>query len=144
MMNSDDLKRLEAIAGELLKAFDVKAPPVPVESMLQKPPPGMWGEINVSQLTGSFLSVRDPYSPRMSMARLLARHVINCEWGRERGLPDLIKSEEDVRTFSRMLVMPKTMIEAMTTGARNPVAMSMNFEVPEDDAQGRLIQIAAT
>lgn len=144
MMNSDDLKRLEAVASELMKAFDVKATPVPVESILQKPLPGMWGEINVSQLTGSFLSVRDPYSPRMSMARLLARHVINCEWGRERDLLSIVKSEDDLRTFARMLIMPKELIETMTTGARNPVAMSMNFEVPEDDAQGRLIQLAAT
>jgi hypothetical protein len=143
-MDPEQLKRLEVIASNLMKAFDVKAPPVPVESMLQKPMPGMWGEINVSQLTGSFLSVREPYSPRISMARLLARHVINCNWGQEQGLPGLITSDEDVRVFARMLVMPKEMIEMMTSGARNPVAMSMHFEVPEDEAQKRLIQLAST
>jgi hypothetical protein len=143
MMTSEQLKILEAAASELVKAFDVKAPPVPVESMLQKPMPGMWQEMNVSQLTGSFLSVRDPYSPRVSMARLLARHAINCEWGQQRKLLEIIRSDEDVRTFARMVIMPREMIDLLTTGARNPVAMSMHFEVPEDDAQHRLMQIAS-
>ncbi|HEX2621683.1 MAG TPA: hypothetical protein VHL11_16110 [Phototrophicaceae bacterium] len=137
-----DYKQLDLIASELIKAFDVKAPPVPVESMLQKPIPGMWGEVNIAQLTGSFLSVKDPYSPRMSMARLLARHIATCDWGKTRHLGELVQGEDDMRAFARMLIMPKEMIATLTTGARNPVAMSMHFEVPEEDAQKRLLQMA--
>lgn len=136
--------KLDAIASDLLKAFDVKAPPIPVESMLQKPVDGMWEQINIAQLTGSFLSIKDLYSPRMSMARLLARHVVNCEWGRARNLPDMVQSEDDMRIFARMLIMPREMIERLSTGSRNPVAMAMHFEVPEEDAQKRLLQLAST
>lgn len=143
-MTPDQLKQLELVASELVKAFDVKAAPVPVESMLQKPLPGMWGEINVSQLTGSFLSIRDPYSPRISMARLLARHVINSDWGTQRKLAEVIGNDEDVRAFARMLIMPKELVESLASGARNPVAMSMIFEVPEEDAQKRLMQMTST
>lgn len=140
---SENYKQLEAIASELIKAFEVKVPPIPIESMLQQPKPGMWGEINLSQLTGSFLTVRDVYSPRVSMARLLARHATNCEWGRTRGLATLITNEDEMRAFARMVLMPREMVMAMTQGARNPVAMSMQFEVPEDDAQKRLQQLAS-
>lgn len=139
-----DYKKLDTIASELIKAFDVKAPPVPVESMLQKPVAGMWGEMNIAQLTGSFLSVKDQYSPRMSMARLLARHVATCDWGKTRGLPELLQTEDDMRSFARMLIMPREMIATLTAGAKNPVALSMHFEVPEEDAQKRLLQMATT
>ncbi|MBC8099451.1 MAG: hypothetical protein H7Y11_08405 [Armatimonadetes bacterium] len=136
------LQILEVAASDLMREFEVKVPPIPVESILQKPQAGMWEEININQLTGSFLSIKDQYSPRMSMARLLAKHVINCPWGKARDLSALVKSEDDLRTFARMLIMPREMVMTMTTGARNPVVMSMNFEVPEEDAQKRLMQIA--
>ncbi len=135
----DNLKQLEAIASELIRAFDVSEPPVPVEQILQNPKPTMWEEVNVNQLTGSFLSVRDRFSPRMSMTRLLARHVIMSDWGRERNLPELINHDETlIRDFARMLIMPSSLLAAMTS--RNPVTVSVNFEVPEDDAEARLKQ----
>ncbi len=138
----DTLQRLDDIANELIAAFDIKATPVPVETMLRQPRDGMWDEVNISQLTGSFLSFKDPYAPRMSMARLLAKHVIHCTWGREREVGALIAGEEDtLRAFARMIVMPRELIEDVNRHARNPVAISMQFEVPESDAQMRLLQL---
>lgn len=134
-----ELKPLEAVANTLIQAFDVHSPPVPVESMLQHPRPGMWSEVNVSQLTGSFLSIRDKYSPRMSLARLLARHVMASTWGQDHKVAEYIeKDEERLKAFARMIIMPDDLLRSMSTGSRNPVAMGMYFEVPEDEAEHRL------
>lgn len=134
--------QLEAISQELIELFEVAAPPVPIESMLRHPKEGLWEKVDTNQLSGTFLSIRDQFSPRMSLARLLARHVASCAWGRERRLMQLITDEEGLRAFSRMLIMPREMIAALSAGARNPKTMSMHFEVPEDEARQRLQEIA--
>jgi hypothetical protein len=138
-----DLSRLEAAAAELIAAFDVSLPPVPVESMLQHPKAGMWDQVDITQLSGTFLSVRDQYSPRMSLARLLARHVVVSPWGTARNLQGMLKDDSLLRTFARMLVMPRSMVDTLSSGARNPTTMSMHFEVPEDDARQRLHELAS-
>jgi len=137
----DEIKELETITDELMKVFEITAPPIPIESMLQRPKPNMWEEVDINQLSGSFLSIREHFSPRMSLARLLARHVASSPWGKEHGLMRLIKTEETLRSFARMLVMPQEMVMALSSGARNPTAMSMHFEVPEDDARQRLQEL---
>ncbi len=142
-MMDEKAQRLEMIAAEVMRLFHVKAPPVPLESMLQQPPGDLWERVDLSQLTGNFWSIKDPYAPRMSLARLLARHLVSSPWGEEQKLHELIKSEQDIRAFARMLVMPVDMIRGLSAGARTAVAMSMNFEIPEEDAQKRLIEVAA-
>lgn len=136
-------KQLEPIAEELARAFGVEAPPIPLETMLQKPRDKMWKEVDITQLSGSFLSISDRYAPRMSLARMLARHVTSSQWGRERGLPDLIADQDQIHTFARMLVMPRAMIESLNKASRNPTTMSMQFEVPEEDARLRLQELNA-
>lgn len=138
----DDMQRLEEIATQLLDEFDVHAPPVPIESMLQHPKEGMWEDVDVNQLSGTFLSIKDQYSPRMSLARLLARHVAMSDWGKQKGLLELIrKNDEMLKTFARMIVMPANMIRGMTPSARNPMALSAEFEVPEEDVRQRLMEL---
>lgn len=133
-----DYRKLESVVTDLLGAFDVSTPPVPIESMLQSPPPDMWEELDVTQLSGSFLKVDDTYSPRMSMARLLARHIVRSEWGKAEGLGELDGQEDALHAFARMLIMPGFMIDALSSAARSPAAMRLHFEVPEEDAQKRL------
>lgn len=141
-MSAEILSQLDLIATELIEFFEVAAPPVPIESMLRRPKDALWDEVDINQLSGSFLSIRDHFSPRMSLARLLARHVASSQWGRERGLMRLITTEDALRAFSRMLVMPHNMVLALSDGARNPMTMSMHFEVPEDEARQRLQEIS--
>ena len=134
-----DVQKLEMIASELIKTFDVFMPPVPVEMILQNPKDEKKKKIDITQLSGSFLSLKSQYSPRMSLIRMLARHVIGCEWGKAKGLPELITNHEDaVKDFARMLIMPAFMLEDLTSSERNPTTMSMQFEVPEEDAVLRL------
>ena len=136
-----DNERLEEIAAELCDKFEVYAPPVPIELMLQKPLPGMWEEVDVTQLSGSFMSLKERFSPRMSVARLLVRHIVSSEWGRQHNLPGMVNDEQQTRAFARMLLMPREMVRGLTDSMRNPKTMSTHFEVPESDAEERLLEL---
>jgi hypothetical protein len=136
-----NLDKLEAVASELIAEYDVNYAPVPIETILQNPKDGMWEEVDITQLSGSFLSLKDPYSPRMSIARLLARHLASCPWGRERGLFEILREGDNVKHFARMLIMPKPLVEQVNTAARTPTTMSLQFEVPEDDIRLRLDEV---
>ena len=137
-----DFEKLEEIAEEICEAFEAFAPPIPVELMLQQPPESMWDEIDVAQLSGSFLSIKERYSPRMSLARLLVRHIAASAWGIERGLDKILGDTELLNAFARMLLMPKEMINGLTTAMKTPQSISIRFEVPESDAKDRLLELA--
>lgn len=140
-----DFDQLERIASALIQTFGIQEPPIPIEIMLQHPKPNMWDEVDITQLSVSFLKTGGPYSPRMSLTRLLARHIIRSEWGAEHGITAIIKGEkiEDVvQIFARMLIMPLEMIQRLSSHARTPAAMSAHFEVPEEDANRRLGEVA--
>lgn len=135
------LTELETVAQQLITLYDVQAPPVPVESMLQKPKQNMWQEMDITQISGGFLRVDDTYSPRMSMARLLARHIVFSQWGKSHGLAALEGNDEQIHTFARMLIMPRSMVDALSAGAKSPPTMRLHFEVPEEEAQQRLKEL---
>lgn len=138
----DNLEKLEKIASELIEVYAITTPPVPIESMLRTPKDEMWKQVDVNQLSGSFISVKDRYSPRMSLARLLVRHIATSDWGKERQLQQLLILDENyVHVFARMLVMPADMITSLSTASRNPTMISMKFEVPEDDARQRILDL---
>ena len=133
--------QLEELTREICDAFDVYAPPVPIEIMLQKPVNNMWEELDPSQLSGSFMRVDGRYSPRMSLTRLLARHILQSAWGKSRDLQALIPDTEMLNVFARMLIMPQDMVAGLASSSRNPKAMSLHFEVPEEEARQRLIEL---
>lgn len=142
-----DLKQLEHIAEEVLHIFDIDHPPIPIEIMLQRPKPNMWEEVNITELSVGFLRTGGPFAPRMSLARLLARHILHSPWGDEHGLDELLKddkTEEGLRSFARMLIMPAPMVRGLSLVARNPASMSAHFEVPEEDARLRLREVGLT
>lgn len=139
-----DFDQLEKIASELIHTFEIEDPPVPIEIMLQRPKPDMWDEVDITEMSMGFLKKGVRYSPRMSLVRLLARHIIKSDWGDKHGLQDIMKqgnSDDVVNAFGRMLIMPLEMIKALSEGARTPITMSMHFEVPEEDAQIRLSEV---
>lgn len=140
-----DLDQLEKIASELIKTFVINNPPVPIEIMLQRPKPDMWDEVDITELSVGFLKTGGHFSPRMSLARLLARHIAQSEWGNQRGMRELLKNdknEEILKAFARMLIMPAAMVKALSASGRAPVTMSMHFEVPEEDARLRLTELS--
>ncbi|MAS34650.1 MAG: hypothetical protein CL610_11630 [Anaerolineaceae bacterium] len=137
-----ELPPLETIVCEVIRTFEIQAPPVPVESMLQHPLPGMWSEVDIGKLSIGFLKVKSPYSPRMSLTRLLARHIIESDWGHARQLHVLATTDADIHACARMLVMPYTMISALSPATRTASAISSHFEVPVEDAELRLTELA--
>lgn len=131
-------QHLEKITEELMAIYEINTPPVPIESMLQSPLGNMWDEIDIGKLSSSFINVRDYYSPRMSLARLLARHIVTSPWGAERGMNSISKDENMLRAFARLLMMPTSMVMALTPSSRAPEHLSIHFEVPLEDAVQRL------
>jgi hypothetical protein len=140
----NDQQSLERIANEVMETFNISIPPIPIESMLQHPRADMWEDLDISQLSGSFLRVTEHYSPRMSLARLLARQLANSPWGQTRGLLAQISDEPTLHRFARMIVMPAPMVLELNPTARTPSLLSAHFEVPEEDARLRLEELEAS
>ncbi|MGB1286311.1 MAG: hypothetical protein ACPG7F_07260 [Aggregatilineales bacterium] len=143
MLNKDMQQTIDLIVNNLMEQFEIYASPVPIEDMLHQPPKGFWHEVDVTQLSGSFLSIRHRYSPRMSIARMLARHIISSDWGKTQGLMDILQQtdSEFINILARALIMPESMVNRLSSNSRNPSVISMQFEVPEDDAQQRLLEL---
>ena len=137
-MADELLPIIEAAINDLIDAFDVTEPPIPVEIMLQRPKVGMWKEVNLSELSTAFINVKQRYSPRMSVARLLARCAVRCEWGEQRKLPLVASTDDGLRALARAILMPRSMLDRLPAAGRTPIAISLRFEVPEDDARQRL------
>jgi|SRR5581483_345708 hypothetical protein len=140
-MPNEQLELIESAVAALMAAFDVTNPPVPVEIMLQRPKAGMWKEVNLSELSTAFINIKQRYSPRMSVSRLLARNVCRSEWGASHDVATLCNTDETFRALARAILMPRSMIEALAPTSRTPIAISMRFEVPEDDARLRLEEL---
>lgn len=136
------LPLLEAVVHELLESFDIRTPPVPIESMLQHPRADMWCEVNPRNISLGFLNSRGPYALRMSLARLLAREITASAWGIQRHVPEMVREEAQMQAFARMLIMPAHMVLALSGGARTPAELSVHFEVPVEDARLRLSEMA--
>jgi hypothetical protein len=132
---------LEQAAQDILTIFEVYAPPIPIESMLQRPRGNLWEAVDPTQLSGSFMSLKEKFSPRMSLARLLVRHVASSAWGRERGLFQMMQQPEMIQAFARMILMPRDMILTMSPREQNPLSVSSEFEVPPSDAEIRLREL---
>jgi hypothetical protein len=131
----------EAAVDDLLAAFDVERPPIPVELILQRPRPGMWREVNLGDLSLSFITVTDLFSPRMAVARLLARYMCGSPWGEAHGLRRYADNDDEVRALARAVIMPRGMIVALGVEQRTPLDIGARFEVPEADARQRLLDL---
>jgi hypothetical protein len=132
---------MEKATADLIAAFDVTGPPIPAEIMLQRPKTGMWQQVNLSELSAAFINVRERYSPRMSIARLLVRYMCRSAWGANYQLAEFQTDDAAIRMFARVLMMPSAMVAAVSIELRNPMSISNRFEVPEEDAQLRLIEL---
>ena len=138
-----DIQQLEAVVKELVELYNISAPPIPIEQMLQKPRQDMWSEVDMNYVTARFLNISTPFSPRMSLARFLARHIATSPWGEERGLRELGGDEDMIDLFARVITMPGDLVMEIAAKSRTPELISLHFEVPEDDARLRLKELAS-
>jgi len=134
-----DYALLEQAIDDFITEYAITAPPIAVDEILNKPLPGMWDKVDLSQLTLSFSVRGDRYAPRVSIAKLLVRQLINSPWGVQRNLPELIGQDAAViLAFTRMLLVPRVLLQKMPQASWHPVEIASDFFVPEDDAEGRL------
>jgi hypothetical protein len=129
------------VVDEIMLAFDVDQPPIPIELMLERPREGLWPRADLAQLTSSFLVMTDRFSPRMSVARLLARHIANSDWGKGRGLEPVYNSKNLTSQFARALIMPRTMVAEAQESGLSEMGFLNRFEVPGDDYKARLLEL---
>lgn len=140
----DDLRHLEEVVRELITLYEISAPPIPIEGMLQNPHDDMWREIDMTEMSGSFLTaVKTPYALRMSLARFLVRNILRSPWGTKRKLDQIITTDDTTNQFARMIAMPADFVFELVPESRQPDVMSLHFEVPEDDARLRLEELSA-
>lgn len=134
-----DYAQLEQAADDFITDYGIMTGPIPVDDLLNKPLPGMWEKVDLSQLTLSFSVRGDRYAPRVSIAKLLVRQLIGSNWGVQHQLPELINSDnERLLMFTRMILMPRVLLNKIPHGRWHPVEIASDFLVPEDDAEARL------
>jgi len=132
------LALVDPVVEEIMTAFDIEAPPISVELMLQHPRHNLWPEVDITEMSATFLSLSDRYAPRMSLVRLLARHVARSPWGQSRNLNPILQDADTINVFARALIMPRRFLEALAEDIRaNSMAVSLRFEVPQADVQAR-------
>jgi hypothetical protein len=130
---------LAAVADALVALFEITEPPVPVEMMMNNPRPGLWTHTDFSQLTFSFAIRGDRHAPRISMARMIVRLMIDTEFGRKYRLPELIGiSPERITEMARLILVPDILLNHLPQSEHNAIAVAMTFMIPEDDAEARL------
>lgn len=132
----------EDVVRELMQLYAISAPPIPIERVIQHPHEDMWEDVDVNDLSANFLNISTPYSPRMSMARFLARLIVKSKWGHERGLNGVEADEPSVYRFARIIAMPVDMVMEINPESRTPQLISLHFEVPESDAHLRLQELS--
>jgi len=136
-----DRAKLEMVVIELMRLYEIRQPPIPIEAMLQNPRVNMWDEVDVHQLSSGFFRTDDKFAPRMSVARLLAKHIIWSDWGKERQLDELLENDELLNMFTRILVMPSPMVFMLTPSSRVAYTFSIHFEVPESEVILRMREL---
>jgi hypothetical protein len=109
--------------------------------MIDRPREGLWERADLSELTSSFVIMSDRFSPRISVARLLARHIARSEWGVARGLHGIFADKALVNRFARAILMPRGMMEQALQTHQSEVALVNRFEVPADDFKIRLDEL---
>lgn len=137
-MSDDTLAMIEKAVQDMLTAFDIDHPPIPVELMLQRPRENMWSEIDLAEMSATFLTLHDRYAPRMSVVRLLARNIVRSDWGKQRGLDALIQESSKIAMLARAIIIPRQFLESGDVNLQDLMAVSNLFEVPEEDITLRL------
>ncbi|MBL8147252.1 MAG: hypothetical protein JNL34_12785 [Anaerolineae bacterium] len=132
---------VNAVAEQLLAAYGIYSPPVPIEAILQRPQPDMWDTIDLSELSGTFFAAGDPYRPRLALTHLLVRLLTGTEWGAQRGLNGLNSSREQVESLARAILMPRAWLARLPATSLTAAAISPIYQVPAAEVVIRLREL---
>lgn len=137
-----DMSHLESVIDELIETFNIQAPRVVVEQMLQFPKEDMCQAVDITQITdGIRLNPKDGvFGVRASTARFFARNLVESAWGKAHGI-DQMTSDEDIAQLGRMIMLPRKLILRIDEKFRTVSEISREFEAPESDVTIRLTQL---
>ena len=132
---------LIGLSEALLKHYEVRQPPVPVERMLEDPIVGMV-EIDPGQISFVMEHGLYSYAPRLAMARLLFREIAESGIAGkafEIELPGVTTA--DVKFFSRCLLMPAPWMHRLAQQALTVHQISVYLQVPSFAVVTRLAEL---
>jgi hypothetical protein len=133
--------RINRLVNALLERYQVSAPPVPIEDMLNHPLDGLW-EAQSDQISFILGHGLYRYAPRLAEARLLYRVMSESPTAHEGGLDTPWPvSRRVIKYFARCLLMPEDWIRALPQPDRTPDAVSEIFQVTSYDAIIRLAEL---
>ncbi len=131
---------LDRLVERILKHYRFRKSPVPIEQILQQPPPDLLDAVDLSDLSMVFGISEHRYEYRMAMARLLYREI--CRKRELEGGEPLPYNSDASRYFAAALLIPERWILKAT---RWPFAtlqdLSESYQVPEYVMASRLVEL---
>lgn len=130
------------LAEALLRYYDVVHPPVPVERMLQEPPPGL-AKIDPGQISYIMEHGLYHHEPRLAMARLLYREIAGSAMAMKTlGVNALLPtSYADVKFFARCLLMPANWVRSLSGQRLSIEQIGEYLQVPPDAVITRMAEL---
>jgi hypothetical protein len=138
---SDSRPALATLAEKLCEHSGVTEPPVPIEQMLEEPPPGL-DKLDLDQISSVMEHGLYSHAPRLAMARLLCREIARSKTARALlGVDVPIKSYEAIKYFARCLLMPSHWIRQLSEQGLSIEQISTYLQAPSYAVVTRLAEL---
>ena len=132
---------LATLAEKLREHYGVVEPPVPIERMLEEPPPGL-GKLDLDQISSVMEHGLYSHAPRLAMARLLCREIARSKAARAHlGVDVPIKSYAEIKFFARCLLMPSLWIQQLSEQGLSVEQISTYLQAPSYAVVTRLAEL---
>jgi hypothetical protein len=129
---------LTALAEILLRHYNVTQPPVPIERMMNEPPPGL-GKLDPDRISVVMEHGLFSYAPRLAMARLLCREIARSSAAQASlGVDISLLTYDDVKFFARCLLMPQQWMQSLSEQRLSVEHISHYLQAPSDAVVTRL------
>jgi hypothetical protein len=139
--HSGNRPALASLAQRLREHYGVTEPPVPIERMLQEPPPGL-GKLDLDQISSVMEHGLFNHAPRLAMARLLCREIARSEAARASlGIEVTIKTYAEIKYFARCLLIPPDWIQQLSEQGLSVEQISTYLQAPSYAVVTRLAEL---
>jgi hypothetical protein len=136
--NVDVRTDLTTLAEILLRHYNVTQPPVPIERMLNEPPPGL-GKLDPDRISLVMEHGLYNYAPRLAMARLLCREIARSSAAQALlGVDVSSLTYDDIKFFARCLLMPQQWMQSLSEQRLSVEHISHYLQAPSDAVVTRL------
>ena len=136
-LSKDARAQITRLANRIVAQYHLKAPPVPVETILSNPP-GELEKVDITDLSLVFGAGEHRHELRLGLARLLYREICRADLEE----PPVPYTGEAARTFARELLAPAMWLTP--AARRSGVTLSdlgEEFQLPEYTVASRLVEL---